>query len=62
VELECREEGTVTWDLAPRRKTKEWSSGAVDGHGGIRAWELTPGDATAVHSPRWVGRGEVPWA
>jgi hypothetical protein len=25
VELERREEGTVTWDLVPSRKTKEWS-------------------------------------
>jgi hypothetical protein len=37
VELERREEGTVTWDLAPSRKTKEWSPGAIDGHGGICA-------------------------
>ena len=37
VELERREEGTVTWDLAPSRKTKEWSLGAIDDHGGICA-------------------------
>jgi hypothetical protein len=40
VELRRREEGTVTWDLAPSRKSKEWSLGAVDGHGGICASKL----------------------
>lgn len=59
VELERREEGTVTWDLASSRKTKEWISGAVDGYGGICAWELNTRRSDGCAPSMRVRAGEV---